>query len=150
MGVCVLRILLVGRERALLWEPRWARFMRMGNNPKRLPQELQEKFCSKNPAGRLQLFNDWFYAKEDVKECVVIHRRRLEIKKKLKQLFGFRTRSDLLKMYHDDASAVDEIVRSKTRAGLWRPNPDLPTNDKHLQYWVRLDTTLSDETIRLS
>ena len=41
-------------------------------------------------------------------------------------LQGWRTRAQLLVMYHGNTELVDRIIAAKTTSGSFRPHPDLP------------------------
>ena len=97
----------------------------------------------KGPGGRLELFNDWFYNKENIDLCVVIHKRRMELKQKLKKVFVFMTRADLMKKYADE-KMVDDVVKDKVKKGLWRPNPENPNNVKFTEYWCLKEESMTD------
>ena len=124
----------------------YMRFTRCCQNPKRMPKELLERY-SGGPISRNDLFQEWLEMGQDMEAVKLSHLRRLEVKHRTRTVYGWRTRSDLLKLYND-ADFVDDLVRRKTREGLWAPHPEAPGNHKMLLYYVRLDTTLTvDESM---
>lgn len=47
---------------------------------------------------------------------------------------GWRTRDQLLQMYHGNVDMVNGICQRKAQLGLTREHPDLPTEEMRLYY----------------
>ena len=63
--------------------------------------------------------------------------------KKLKTVYCFMTKMDLMAKYANDEKFVDDIVKDKVRKGLWRPNPENPTSVKFTEYWCLKEESLT-------
>ena len=50
---------------------------------------------------------------------------------------GWRTKAQLLVMYHANEDLVNSIIRSKQEAGLSRAHPDLPNDPEATLFYAR-------------
>jgi hypothetical protein len=116
--------------------------MRFCSNQGKMPSELVERFNA-GRIGRNDLFQEWLECGENMSSVLVIHKKRLTHKQRSRTVYGWKNRSELLKMYSDDAEFVDDLIGRKTREGLWAPHPEAPGNHKMVLYWVRLESTLT-------
>lgn len=51
-------------------------------------------------------------------------------------VLGWRTRDQLLVMYHGNQDTVNTIIRRKTQLGLVRDHPDMPGDESMRLYYV--------------
>ena len=119
------------------------RFSRECKNANRCPDSLHSRFSDK--LQRMQLFNEWFYNGQDMQRLQVLLTRQETFHKVLRENMGFKTRDDLLVLYHNKEKRVAELIARKIVLGHWRPHPEFPDCVDMVQYWVRLDTTMSTE-----
>ena len=125
----------------------YASFKREVLNPMRSTEGMVKKFQDKS--SRMELFNEWFYNGKNVQKLDVLIKRVETFKRILNESMGFRTRDDLIKMYHKKADKVDDLIGRKVRLGHWRPHPEFRTDNDMIQYWVRLDTSMQSQHITM-
>ena len=121
----------------------WMSFSRECSNAGRCPPDTMSKFRDK--AQRQQLFQDWLYNGKNAQTLSAKYKRLETFRRTLSDRLGYRTRDDLLSMYHQKSDMVDDLISRKTTLGHWRPHPEFPSSVDMTQYWVRLDTSLSDD-----
>jgi hypothetical protein len=111
----------------------------------KFPKALKDQYKE----DKLSMFQVWLSHNEDFGKVTVYFRKLNQKKKRARNMFGWKTRDDLMDMYHGKENIVDSIITKKIAAHLMRSHPEDPTNAEMNRYWVLTESSYTIDDIQI-
>jgi hypothetical protein len=92
-----------------------------------------------------KVFNVWIQNQKSLKRCALAYTRRVGHEQRARNLFGYRKKRDLALMYPNKPELVEKIIAKKKKEKLFCKDPEVEDDEEENMYWVRIDTTMTDD-----